>query len=167
MYFGRFGVIGGEVEDALEAYPGTLILVSHDRYFLDKLADRVLHFIPPGVNGYDGNFSDFWEKAKHHFKVDVKGARHGVMRKVRSTGAQTLLSEQDRQVRAPDSTTNNKRKRFKFDSARFKELEAEIKRLEDAKPVVEAELEKLTSKGKTSRAKHRRKRLAEIDSIQL
>ena len=122
------------VEDALDEFPGTLVLISHDRYFLDKLADRILHFTPPDVNPYDGNFSEFWEKYRHHYRRMPERSR-------RKTG----------------------QKRQKFDSQRFRELEAEISRLEKLRPEVEAELRKLDDKGKARRAEIRKKRLENLD----
>ena len=57
-----------------------------------------------------------------------------------------------------------KTKRIKFDPHRFNELEMEIHRLEELRPEVEKEWRTLDAKGKTTRAEHRRKRLAKIDS---
>lgn len=48
------------IEDALEDYEGTLLVVSHDRYFLDKLVDRVLEVKDQGLVSFEGNFSNFW-----------------------------------------------------------------------------------------------------------
>ncbi|MDU4962158.1 MAG: ABC-F family ATP-binding cassette domain-containing protein [Sporomusaceae bacterium] len=50
------------VEDALLAFPGTVLTVSHDRYFLDKIADRVLVLADGGLTDIWGNYSDFRER---------------------------------------------------------------------------------------------------------
>ncbi|MVZ65866.1 ATP-binding cassette domain-containing protein [Sphingobacterium sp. DK4209] len=48
------------LEDFLEQYPGILILVSHDRYLLDKLTDQLFIFTGEGeVVIYNGNYADF------------------------------------------------------------------------------------------------------------
>lgn len=48
------------LEDFLEQYPGILILVSHDRYLLDKLTDQLFIFTGDGeVVIYNGNYADF------------------------------------------------------------------------------------------------------------
>ena len=48
------------LEDYLETYPGIVVTVSHDRYFLDKIATRIFSFERNGViNQYEGNFSDY------------------------------------------------------------------------------------------------------------
>jgi ATP-binding cassette subfamily F protein 3 len=45
------------VEDALEHYDGTVVAVSHDRYFLDRIADRIVHVADGGVRAYEGGWS--------------------------------------------------------------------------------------------------------------
>lgn len=49
--------------NALEDFPGTIIIVSHDRFFLDRLATRVVSIEKGGVRVYDGNYSHYlWAK---------------------------------------------------------------------------------------------------------
>jgi ATP-binding cassette subfamily F protein 3 len=45
------------VEDALEHYDGTVVAVSHDRYFLDRIADRIVHVADGEVRAYEGGWS--------------------------------------------------------------------------------------------------------------
>jgi ATP-binding cassette subfamily F protein 3 len=45
------------LEGALERYDGTVIAVSHDRYFLDRIADRIVHVADGGVRSYEGGWS--------------------------------------------------------------------------------------------------------------
>ncbi|WP_066636100.1 ABC-F family ATP-binding cassette domain-containing protein [Desulfolucanica intricata] len=52
------------LEDALIDYPGTLLFISHDRYFLNKIATRVLEFTPDGIRSYPGNYTYFLHKKK-------------------------------------------------------------------------------------------------------
>ncbi len=47
------------LEEALRAYEVTLVFVSHDRYFLDRLAKRVVVCEPEGWKCYEGNYSDY------------------------------------------------------------------------------------------------------------
>ena len=47
------------LEGWLRAYRGTLLLVSHDREFLDQVAGRILHFEDGKLTAYTGNYSDF------------------------------------------------------------------------------------------------------------
>ncbi len=48
------------LEDALDAYQGTIITVSHDRFFLDKISTQIFSFEDDGtIEIYDGNYSEF------------------------------------------------------------------------------------------------------------
>ena len=54
------------LERALAEFPGTIITVSHDRYFLDKLATEILHFEGGAATYHNGSYSDYY--AIHHRK---------------------------------------------------------------------------------------------------
>jgi ATP-binding cassette subfamily F protein 3 len=45
------------LERALRDFPGTILCVSHDRYFLDQLAQRLLVLDPPGIVDFSGNYT--------------------------------------------------------------------------------------------------------------
>ena len=49
------------LEEVLETFNGTLFVISHDRYFLDKVVDRVVALDPDSgvLNGYDGGYTDY------------------------------------------------------------------------------------------------------------
>ena len=51
------------LEDYLESFSGAVIAVSHDRYFLDKMADEIFEFKDGQCNRFNGNYSDYAEKA--------------------------------------------------------------------------------------------------------
>jgi len=48
------------IEEALTDFKGTLLVVSHDRYFLDKVVDRVVEVKDRKLISYSGNFSEYW-----------------------------------------------------------------------------------------------------------
>ena len=50
---------------ALQEFKGTLLFVSHDRDFLDKLATRILELTPAGVFNYPGNYESYLYQKKH------------------------------------------------------------------------------------------------------
>lgn len=52
------------LENTLNDYEGTLLIISHDRYFINKLADRVLYLDQNGVTEYLGNYNYYVEKSK-------------------------------------------------------------------------------------------------------
>ena len=52
------------LEDALDDFDGTIFTVSHDRYFINKVATRVIEMSPDGVREYIGNYDDYLEKKR-------------------------------------------------------------------------------------------------------
>jgi ATP-binding cassette subfamily F protein 3 len=50
------------LEDAIERYDGTVVFVSHDRYFLDRIADRIVEVRDGGIHVTEGGYSD-WHRA--------------------------------------------------------------------------------------------------------
>jgi len=68
------------LESALYDYDGTMLMVSHDRYFINKLADRILYLTHDGITAFDGNYDDYLENRqqlcaaeKHEEKAEEKG----------------------------------------------------------------------------------------------
>ena len=53
-----------ELEKTLADYSGTLLIISHDRYFINKLAHRVLVLTPDGVKEYLGNYDNYLERVR-------------------------------------------------------------------------------------------------------
>ncbi len=51
-----------ELENTLLDYSGTMLIVSHDRYFINKLATRILELTPTGVNEYLGNYDEYIDR---------------------------------------------------------------------------------------------------------
>jgi sulfate-transporting ATPase len=60
------------LEDALETFPGCAVVISHDRWFLDRLATHVLAFEGDSqVRWYEGNFTDYEEWRRKEFGADA------------------------------------------------------------------------------------------------
>ncbi|MFM7870165.1 MAG: ATP-binding cassette domain-containing protein, partial [Actinomycetota bacterium] len=62
------------LEDALEAFPGCAVVISHDRWFLDRIATHVLAFEGDSqVRWFEGNFSEYeaWRKKEMGAAADV------------------------------------------------------------------------------------------------
>jgi ATP-binding cassette subfamily F protein 3 len=54
------------LEAALQDYEGTLLIVSHDRYLINKIADRVYYLDRDGTREYAGNYDSYLEKTKEN-----------------------------------------------------------------------------------------------------
>ena len=57
-------------EKVLEDYEGTLLIVSHDRYFIDKIATRIIEITDNGIIDVNGNYS-FYKQYKENLKQEV------------------------------------------------------------------------------------------------
>ena len=64
------------LEETLRAWPGAILIVSHDRYFLDKVVDRIWEMSRAGVELYRGNYSAYvqqrqerWERREVEFEA--------------------------------------------------------------------------------------------------
>ncbi len=134
------------VEDALEEFQGTIFVISHDRYFLDKLADRILHLVPPAITPFEGNFSDFWTALKEERIAKLEAAE-----------------SQKKEEKAARTSGTQKKRKIKFDAKRFAELEAEIDRLEAQKGRLEEEIQVEVDKGNTKREALKREKLTETE----
>lgn len=61
------------LEDYLDTFPGIVITVSHDRYFLDRVVKRIFAFEGNGmVKQYEGGFTDYWNKQKDFRSIQEK-----------------------------------------------------------------------------------------------
>ena len=118
------------LEEYLQGYGGCLIVVSHDRYFMDKVADHLLVFEGGGrIKDFPGNYSEYleWKRLKASQEHSVEG-KSG--RKESSTAA-------SERRRSSDST----KRKLSFNERREKEsLEREIEMLEQEKAQLEQEL---------------------------
>ncbi len=73
------------LEEALVGFEGTVILVSHDRRFLETVTTRTLSFRPEGVDLYEGGFKDYGDALERKRKADVDASAHAKERTNRSS----------------------------------------------------------------------------------
>lgn len=67
------------LEDYLDGFAGIVIVVSHDRYFLDRTVDRIFSFEGSGrLKQYEGGFSDYYEKKQTENGIASDGATQSV-----------------------------------------------------------------------------------------
>lgn len=63
------------LEDALADFGGTIITVSHDRYFINRIANRIIEMRPDGVTEYIGNYDDYIERKNRPVAVEVEAGK--------------------------------------------------------------------------------------------
>ena len=105
------------LEDALAEFGGTIILVSHDRYLLNKVASRIIEIKHDGVNSYEGNFDAYSEavnaarQLKMQSEAEIKRAEE----------EKAYKENKARQYRSKEQRAADAQKRN-----RIRELEKEI-----------------------------------------
>ena len=131
---------------ALMDYTGTVVFVSHDRYFIDKLATRVFEVGDGRVEVYPGNYEDYrWRKEGGAEKLQETVSRS-------TTIAQPVNGNKNEVVASEDAKSKRlnpiKRKQMQD---RVKELESEIARTESSIAECEAALQTFVSAEETAR----------------
>lgn len=63
------------LENAFDTYDGTMLVVSHDRYFINRLASRIIHLHTDGVDSYAGNYDFYLEHKVQHDKAQVSALK--------------------------------------------------------------------------------------------
>lgn len=124
------------LENALEQFEGTLLIVSHDRYFLNKMATRIVEMTENGVYSYQGNYEDYrHEKAK--MEASGSSGNDAAEKSSRSEERRTVV---EAPVREPVHPAAQEEKRGGKNQFRQRQLEQEIKTLEEEKRRYEEEL---------------------------
>jgi ATP-binding cassette subfamily F protein 3 len=137
--------------DALMEYTGTVVFVSHDRYFIDKLATRVFEIGDGKVEVYPGNYEDYlWRKqggsAKQNESIRQQLSGVEPIPQAPPNGNQTSGEP----VPAAKAKRLNPIKRKKMED-RIRELEAEISRAETAIAQCETALQDFVSADESQR----------------
>ena len=110
------------LENALDDYDGTIIAVSHDRYFINRIADYVYVMENGNITKYIGNYDDYIEKISSSEEADDSNQQ---------TMTKTALEKQQKKEKQNLNIIKQQKKRIK-------ELETEIESLEIKKTEIEA-----------------------------
>lgn len=114
------------LEDAIEAYEGTVLLISHDRALLNALSTRVWHLENGRITDYDGNFAE-WEQAR-----DDRRRAAGVAAKEVETARRAREKEADAKKPAGNdkkgqaSAQRSAKRAVEQAEARVQQLEKEV-----------------------------------------
>lgn len=87
-------------EDALLDFPGTVIVVSHDRYFLNKIPTRIFELGPDGITSFLGTYNYYVEKKQEiesgkKYLEELAGKEESPKEKNLSTNEQRLLKKEE------------------------------------------------------------------------
>lgn len=110
------------LEDALDEYQGTIITVSHDRFFLDKISTQIMAFEEDRIEIFDGNYSEF-----HDWKV-------------RKLVVSSSLLVEEKSSSNEQRTTSNEQ----LSKNQIQKIEKRIKKIEEEIPLLEEDLAKIS-----------------------
>ena len=135
------------LEAALDAFQGTIITVSHDRYFLDRIATQILSFHEDKtIEIFNGNYSEFHERKSNQPSA--------VSRQPEKSDYSSATNEnnEDRKPKTKDPLSKNQRQRIEN---RIKEIEKQI-------PAAEERLAQLSSQMSQPEIASSHERLQEV-----
>ena len=108
------------LEDWLKTFQGTLLMISHDREFLDAIIDRVLHIENRAVHAYSGNYSQFEQKRSEELALQA-----------------TLQARQMKRVAEITSFVN----RFRASATKSRQAQSRLKMLARMERIVPAHVD--------------------------
>ena len=123
------------LEDYLEDFKGCVIVVSHDRYFLDRTIDRIFAFEDTNIREFPGNYSVYLD-----FKQAEAAKEKQLQAELEKSKPNVPAQKVETQVKKED---NKKKKRLSnWERKEFEQLEGKIAELEDEKTETEMALTK-------------------------
>ena len=144
------------LEESLKSYEGTMLIISHDRYFINKLADRILELKPEGMTEYLGNYDYYMEKRLEKSGQD-SGKTHTETKK--SAGAIDYKMKKEMQAQE-----RKRRSMLKKTEQEIEETELEMEKVNEqlADPQVTSDYQKLIElSGKLEELKAKQEQLYE------
>jgi ATP-binding cassette subfamily F protein 3 len=126
------------LEAALDEYDGTILTVSHDRYFLDKIATQIIAFEDSGVDVFNGNYTEYhdWRDSRNAERGRAGEAENG-RRGDDGISARPSAVPSPAVVSSSSSLSKNQRERIQ---KRIAAIENEITSLEDEVAKLNAEM---------------------------
>ncbi len=128
------------LEAALMDFEGTLLFISHDRYFLNKMAERILELHPSGIDQYLGNYDDYVDKKQELKEIANEAAELALATTSKNTNNEAAAQDKGAisTFEADKQTKREERNRQR----RIAELEKNISELEEKVAFIENEMTK-------------------------
>ena len=118
------------LEDFLEDFKGCVVVVSHDRYFLDRTIDRIFNFENGTLRRYEGNYSRFLEQKIFEEKNNEKKERNKIVNESENNNEPAIKLK-----------SKNSKKRLSFKEVReLKEIDLKLPLLEEQKIYLEKKI---------------------------
>ena len=123
------------LERSIREYEGTVMVVSHDRYFLNQVADRLIVVADGTAKFFEGNY-DAWEA--HQAALKSKDAEKQARAAANSSNSNTHSNKTAEPARANTGQLPKKKRKFPF--RKTVDIEADIARAETEKATLEAQM---------------------------
>ncbi|MHB2151050.1 ribosomal protection-like ABC-F family protein [Calditrichota bacterium LG25] len=137
------------LEFALNDYDGTLLLISHDRYFLDKLVQKVVEIKDGKLYEYEGNYSDYLRLKEVRVFIGAKEKSAAEQKSESKKNVGRKSKEQKRQEAEARQKISRQRKKL---AAEIEQLENQIEQAEAQKADLEKQLADPTTYQNSARA---------------
>ena len=128
------------LEDFLEDFHGCVVVVSHDRYFLDRTIDKIFSFEEDGIKRFEGNYSEFLEHKQLREQKQVKRSDYSKNVNNNETKAKknTPYFDSSKMQTSSETRRIQKPRRRNFKEAKeLKELDQDLPLLEAKRIAVE------------------------------
>lgn len=134
------------LEEALNSYTGTVLYVSHDRYFINRTASRILHLDGCKVTSYQGDYDYFLEKSTQDVNRQADYMSKGASASGNGSSLTGSVSNSDNSASASSSSSAGIQTEAKLDWAKQKELQAAKRKRKNQLAKTEKEIEELETK---------------------
>ena len=129
------------LEQFLMQYQGCLLVVSHDRYFMDKVADSLFILAEDGnISGFVGKCSEYLELREQQKKEQKLGQKQELKKEEKTAAKDSACPRVSKEDQRSSTCAPLPRKRTYKEQKEFEALEAEIMELEDKKSDLEAQM---------------------------
>lgn len=128
------------LEDFLNSFPGIVITVSHDRYFLDNVVDRIFEFDGNGhLQQYEGGYTDYLETKQKREAMQKEASENG--NAVSGKSGKEKMSEDS--LKSSKDWKQNRKTKLKFsykEQKEFETIDEDIAQLEEKIAALEEEI---------------------------
>lgn len=107
------------LENALNAYEGTVFFISHDRYFINSVADKIIHLTSSGIEVFEGDYDNFLEKTTVYSEETQENVTESKKNRI-------LQKEELKEIKKKERAVQNTEENISKTEQKIKELEQQL-----------------------------------------
>lgn len=115
------------LEETLNEFDGTLLFVSHDRYFINKVADKIISMENSNVKVYEGDYTYYLEEYQKEIIKETEQPKKDEVKELKNTN---LLNEPYKTTYKSNDKSNDKSYKSTYQIKKLEQLEQEIEKME-------------------------------------